>query len=1423
MADQQIDPAIYGARPLDAHPEFQPGQPGSSSYVPPTAVPEVNAVKGSSLVAEGAANLAQENAPRATMLESIGAAMSQWSPVHLYEFGTRPKFDWAQGHNPVRMMGQVDFPLDKEQEKFLLETKSPEDFHYRLENMREQNLAYKAMSDNGATSFAMMALDPGYLAIDVASLGVGRAVAMMGAGTRAARIASAASAAGLNAGIGVAEQQVQPLSDTAVFANAMVHGAATAAFYRAGAVVAKDPDFPSQRLHELSQELQQGEMWRGHPENHPDFVGPVEVRNGVTMHTINAGDIPAPARTGDNLTRSRVAPGGEGNQKVQYAGGTAGGEYNPASNLSHAEQAGIHADGVIHVDSVADIAQHAPSVAKGRTIIDPDAKAVYLPAEDRVFLINGNIKPGDDVRGILLHEVGVHMNAERVLGTERLGRMLSRLEDLALSGNKRAKQAFDDVPKDTPLHLVREEALGYYVERNHGQLGDHFISRFVHGVKETLRRVGLKSLKLSENDIMQLVRKSVKGKKASSFDSTFPHAWHGSPTRGIESLDTAYIGSGEGNTAFGHGHYLTSEKGTALDYRNKESVRRGSNPEDGGLYRVKINAGEHQFIDLDGRVQSATVQAAFEKLGIRPGITGKSAYDYLAKKLGSQKAASEALHAEGVAGNKYATGRTRNSGDKSSNYVVFNNDGVDVAARYSKGASPAGSPQATVAQRIGKSIEWSLHKTMAKFSPESKRVADLLVDDPLSMVGDSVVSQHRAIRADLHQHQIKFEDLLADHMASVGAGLKNRILQPRKTLDIQRGIEREVYMEMLRRNRLSMDGMPINHNGVAPHIKEMADALDVVGKSALGELKRSGVFGADLITEHSGYINRRWDISKIEAIEAKMVAGGLTLDAARLQLRDTMSVAIQRTNGWDAQLASDVAKAILDRARSKGYFEDAAFRRSAGADGLAEVRNILTGSGLSGARMQRVLDVLAGKADEAGKASMLKHRVDMALDESITHADGSTSTLADMLDTNVTSTTERYLDSVSSQAAFARKGLTKSSDITKLRSDMLESITGMTEREQASKLFDNTVASLRGDPVGEELPNFMRKAQAVTQMVGLARAGLFQFTEYSTAMAQYGAGRTVAEMFKEMPFVRTLLGDAKEAGHLSRVLSGNASADLRIRPFISRLEDNFEVPVSDAIQMSLMQAKQLVPYLNALKFVQGHQSRVVGNLIVNTFERGAAGDVKALAALEHYGLESHIMGQIRSDVAAHGMDTTKWSAGTWDAVRGPLNKMMDDAVLRNRTGEIPAFAQFTSTGKFIFTFRSFVLGAHNKVLAGSLNRGGFGGLGLLMLYQFPLTYAITQASNTMAGKKPLSDKEALGAAFGQMGSLGLFSEAVGVALQNKQQFGSPGTIAIDHVYKLGAAAATGSGKATAAAGLSMVPLLSVILPVKAIGENLKGK
>ncbi len=723
------------------------------------------------------------------------------------------------------------------------------------------------------------------------------------------------------------------------------------------------------------------------------------------------------------------------------------------------------------------------------------------------------------------------------------------------------------------------------------------------------------------------------------------------------------------------------------------------------------------------------------------------------------------------------------------------------------------------AKDVAAAIEWSWHKTFSRYSPKSKEIADLLMDSPTNPGGNSAASIQRAVRADLAKHQYEFEGALLEAMGAKGAGLTQRIFNTGKAVKIQQGIERDVYAEMIRRNRAAKDGVSIDPHPDAG-IRKMADALDALSARSLKELKAAGVKGSEDLLETSGYVTRRWDAAKMQSIERRLLDGGLQPEAARQRIVDSIAIGIQRANGWDAEIASDVAGTIFDRTKRRGMFQDAEFNTgSMGEDGATKLRSLLHAEGLSGVRLDRVMEVLAGKADEAGVLPTLKNRVDMHLDERMVLPDGSEVRLMDMLDTNVSAITERYLDTISARSALARKGMSNPSEINATRQALAASIDDIATRGEAVKSFDDMLDVLQGNPVGEEMLGAMRNIQAVTQMVGLAKSGLWQLTEYSTIMAQYGAVATMKSIAKEMPFIRSMV--KHEAGNLRDVLSRNSSQDTRLRPFISRMEDNFEIPMSDSLKLSLMQAKQLVPYANAMKFIQKHQARTSANLIVDTVVRATKGDAKAIKALEEYGLESGSMVKVSDDISKYGMDTAKWSDSTWNEVRSPLTKMMDDAVLRARLGEIPKFAHTSTVGKFLFTFRSFTLAAHNKVLARTLNSGGYGGIGLLLAYQIPMTMLAVQAGNVLSGKDAGTLEENAKQTFSTVGSLGLFTEVFGIATGNKQQFGTPGLIAVDRMYRVAGAISDGDGSGTAAAALAAIPVMSAFLPTKALGEALK--
>lgn len=749
--------------------------------------------------------------------------------------------------------------------------------------------------------------------------------------------------------------------------------------------------------------------------------------------------------------------------------------------------------------------------------------------------------------------------------------------------------------------------------------------------------------------------------------------------------------------------------------------------------------------------------------------------------------------------------------------------GVDGQALY----APPGYADKVVAdmdsmsKKLADKLGWNLHKTMANWN---KQVADFWLDDPRNMAGDSVSSQQRAIRNDLTRPQVTFENTLREAMADAGAGTWARTFRPRKAMRVQQELERDLAREMLQRQQYTRTGA-LRTQAAPPHIAKLADDLDAVYKTALEEMKQSGVKGADAISELPGHFTRRWSPQGIQDVMNKFEVYGLTPAQAKNKIVTMLSGAARRANGWDADLAKDVAGALVDRAIRKGNKTDTGFRAHVGNEAVAEVRDVLEAAGVPKDRLQRALDVITGVIDEAGKAPVLKHRIDLDLNSTMLMPDGTTVGIIDLIDTGMVRTTDKYLDTVAGQSAMARKGIHTPSDIAAQRTKLIESIESQKGRDEAALLFDDMLNYITGNPTGEVVPDMMRKMASVTQMVGLGSSGMWQVTEYATIMQKYGLGKTLGYMIKEMPGFKQMLNAAgsniDEATDLKRMLSDASRNDVRLRPFVQRLEDNFEFHMADGTMAALENAKQWVPYANAMKFVHSSQAKVTANLIVDTIARAGRGSTKHMDFLKTYGLESHSMLRLSDDIAKHGTDTAKWSDGTWDAVRGPLSKMMDDAVLRARLGEIPAVAQFSALGKFLFTFRSFVLAAHNKVLTGTMHRHGFAGLSLLMLYQWPLSVMAVAADNTIKGRDELTQEELITRAVGQMGALGLITEAVGIAFGDKQEFGTPALIAADRVINFVGQVAQGNPEQAGAALLKSTPILAIIPPTQAIAETLK--
>lgn len=751
---------------------------------------------------------------------------------------------------------------------------------------------------------------------------------------------------------------------------------------------------------------------------------------------------------------------------------------------------------------------------------------------------------------------------------------------------------------------------------------------------------------------------------------------------------------------------------------------------------------------------------------------------------------------------------------------AVNTDAAKVVAAVDTALS-----QSTKERGLGSKLMWNMHKTMQGFGDVGKRVADMLYDNNADLSITSMEAHREMILSGLRAPQGEFEALLRQQMAVEGAGL-GRMLNPgtsREAYKVQQKIEREVQRELFRREQMARNGLPVQSPDVPAHITQMADKLDALHALALKEMKAAGVEGAENLLERPGYLNRKWSSVAIDAALDRMEASGLTREAGQAQLKKLVALSLRRVNLMDQRLAEQVGSSIIDRALRKGYFEDGVFNAPAGAGQLKELRDILKEGGLEHADIERALNVLRVQSDDAGKQGFMKHRMDLDYKATVRVGNDEFS-IMDLIDSRVSTIVDQYAQRVSTTSAMSRKGLRKPSDVEALREELLKSIPDEQMRAEAKELFDNTIAHLRGDPAGARVPEQFRLLQSYTRAISLAWSGLWQATEYANAMGEYGLLKTMKYASQELPgFKQMLRGDKADMRSLDVVLADHSTSSLRLRPFLARFEDGYEMDMGNAMQLSSQTMGQLVPMANAMKYVHHHQAKMTGNLILDRVRMAAAGNAKAREALAKHGIEAPVMDKLAEQVKQHGFNVDAWDDAVWMQVRPAFGKMMDATVLRNRLGDMPAFAAFDQVGKFIFTYRSFVLAAHNKVLAGGLERNGAGAVGLVLLYQFPLALAAVQAQSVIMGGKPQTQEELVKKALGQMGGLGLFSEPLKWATGESNSIGAPGLIALDRGVKLFQAGTNLDANAGGSAALSMIPVVSAIPFVKGMANQIKEK
>ncbi len=325
-----------------------------------------------------------------------------------------------------------------------------------------------------------------------------------------------------------------------------------------------------------------------------------------------------------------------------------------------------------------------------------DVKAATAP-DGRVYVVAENVSPAE-ARGILLHEVGVHVGMERMLGREVFDAVLTELDDAIARGEDWAQAARAAVPADTPAGLVREEQLAYLVQ-NAPELP--IVQRIIAAVRAWAYRTfefARERMTLNEADFRAMavsaLREAAQGGRMGEMAPAFSRDAAQTETKAFRNW------FGESKVVDAEGKPLVVYHGTFSDFSKFSARRLGENTDGNASSKGYARTAKMGFwfntqpmsgssagytVDMPVYLSIQNPRREMSLDWLAQGLEGESARSYRAR-LVEQGYDGVVLRDEEFGGTSYIAFRPEQIKSAIGNRGTFDPTNPDI--RYSRGETP---------------------------------------------------------------------------------------------------------------------------------------------------------------------------------------------------------------------------------------------------------------------------------------------------------------------------------------------------------------------------------------------------------------------------------------------------------------------------------------------------------------------------------------------------------------------------------------------------------------------------------------------------------------------------------------------------------------------------------------------------------------
>jgi hypothetical protein len=611
---------------------------------------------------------------------------------------------------------------------------------------------------------------------------------------------------------------------------------------------------------------------------------------------------------------------------------------------------------------------------------------------------------------------------------------------------------------------------------------------------------------------------------------------------------------------------------------------------------------------------------------------------------------------------------------------------------------------------------FALFDKIQAIGPRAATLANQLVIDATGNSAQSAAHYARTAHLAANVAAAQVDATIRQALSEQGWTMFSRLRNPSGFRAAQQELSAKVYDQLADNHSRFMEGATINPHpeaAVERIVKSFADSR--WAEDQLARIKASGMTGADGIEASPYYIPRRHNANKISDY-----------------LRDTPGVTRADIEGMyasqfermfaDRGIRPDTARA-LGRQMLRNMDERAAgvsgYRQHIAGLTNDDIEFAMRNAGIDEDQINQFLNTVQQAGEQSNTVRNLRSRVDFDMTAEYTTRNGQIIYPQMFVDKDVLGLMEGYSRSMSGRIGLAKAGFP---DVRSLASAVDEAAAEGVDPRAARTTLDNTVNQLLGYPTGEDVPDILRSFAVMSGAVQLANSGIYQLADSALLIKEFGItkvmralgstqwGRDAMKLAQD-PTYGSRLRDVLEARN---VLSG------RYRTVMTHLDDNTDIGSLGVAHQLVQQFGQATRFANGMEYVRRAQSKLMAGLVGDSMDAAVRGDDAAFETMQRFGMTPELRARAKAAMDADP-DMRMWPDSIRLDIETVAHNMADTLVLENRLGELPAWMQFSTLGKFILPYMNFVAGTWNKILRRTYAQDGLTGVAMMFAYQLPLT------------------------------------------------------------------------------------------------------